>query len=133
MKFSDLSKGQKRCVLSLLKANEELKTTSSVSRKIIVETWTYIKDAGSKVGFPNWLLTSQFKNSKGLYVIPKPTAKDIEEYNNPPKKTKKAKQKREKSLESGIVSKTRLEFNSNKLSEEDMEYYSILDRYSVPF
>lgn len=132
MKFSELSKGQKRCVIGLLEANTSLKKASSVSRKDIVETWENIKEKGSKIGFPNWLLTSKFNAKRGFYTIPKPTAKDIEEYKNPTKKPKKKKlvEKKPKEVK---VSQARLDFESKSLSQEDMEYYSTLDRYGIPF
>lgn len=128
MKFSELSKGQKRCALALIEANDKLK--SPTKRMIIVETWNTLREAGSKVGFPNWLLTSKFKNDKGFYVIPKPTQKDLEEYKNP---VKKAKVKRENTPKVKGISVARTSYINNELSQEDMEYYSTLEKYGIPF
>lgn len=134
MKFSELSKGQKRCVLGLLETNSKLKNQSSTSRQEIVDTWEKIKAKGSKIGFPNWLFVSKFNVKRGFYKIPKPTAIDIEEYKNPvKKKPKKAKKIGEKKQKEVKVSQTRLDFINKSLSQEDMEYYSILEKYGVPF
>ena len=128
MKFSELSKGQKRCALALIESNDKLKSPSK--RMEIVETWNNMRDAGSKVGFPNWLLTSQFKNAKGLYVVPKPTAKDIEEYKNP---VKKPKIKKEKAVRAKGLSVARQAYDNNTLSQEDMQYYNTLEKYGIAF
>lgn len=126
MKFSELSKGQKRCVLALLETNTELKSPSK--RANIVDTWNTMRDAGSKVGFPNWLLTSQFKNAKGMYVIPKPTIKDIEEYNNPVKKPRVKRIAKQK-----IESEVKVAYKNKTLSKEDAEYYNTLEKYGIEF
>ena len=132
MKFSNLSKGQKRCVLALFESNPKLKSSRKVTRKGIVETWEIMREAGTKVGFPNWLLTARFKNEEGFYAIPKPTANDIEEYLNPKKKIKekKIKTKTKKESTSSQIAK---DFDSNNLSQEDMEYYAELKKYGIPF
>lgn len=129
--FSKLSKGQKRCVLALFETDKSLKSSSSVTRKEIVQAWEDFRSKGpSKVGFPNWLLTQKFKNTKGYYVIPKPTQKDLEEYKNPPKKKPKQQVKAKKSKN---ISDARLGFINNTLSEEDKDYYTTLEQYGIPF
>lgn len=131
-KFKDLSKGEKRCVLALFETEPKLKGNKKVQRKHIVSAWEALKSKGSKVGYPNWLLSKDYKNDKGFYVLPVPTPKDLELYLNPPKKPK-PKQTTKKVTNKKGESVLRKEFNSQSLSEEDMEYYSTLNKYGIPF
>lgn len=127
--YSTLSRGQQRCVIKLFEINSKLNTSKGVTRKEVIEAFNQLKATGAKTGFPNWLLTQEFKNSQGKFVIPAPTKEEMAETINPTKKRPKAAKK---ALAPGQLSK-RDKFKAGLMEEADMEYYAILDSYGVEF
>lgn len=77
LKYSDLTKAQKRFVDAILKEDPSIAKTGTVSRKQIESLYWTLNEkresGGEKVGFPNWL-TGPNKISRGLYQVPMPEA-----------------------------------------------------------
>ena len=71
MKYSTLSKAQKRCVDAFIAERPELASQASITRTEVEELWaiTYPKRAlgGPKFGYPMWLIRGP-KVSRGVYV-----------------------------------------------------------------
>lgn len=77
LKYSDLTKAQKRFVDAILREDASIAKTGTATRKQIESLyWTLNEkraNGGEKVGFPNWL-TGPNKVSRGVYQIPMPEA-----------------------------------------------------------
>jgi hypothetical protein len=77
LKYSDLTKAQKRFVDSILREDPSIAKTGTATRKQIESLYWVLNEkrsaGGEKVGFPNWL-TGPNKVSRGVYQIPMPEA-----------------------------------------------------------
>lgn len=77
LKYSDLTKAQKRFVDAVLKEDPSIAKTGTATRKQIESLYWTLNEkravGGEKVGFPNWL-TGPNKVSRGVYQIPMPEA-----------------------------------------------------------
>lgn len=73
LKYTDLTKAQKRFVDAIVKEDPSIKKTGTATRKQIESLYWTLNEkraaGGEKVGFPNWL-TGPNKISRGLYQIP---------------------------------------------------------------
>lgn len=75
MKYSELSKAQKRCIDTFIAKRPELATATSIPRTLVEELW-YLTLAergsgGAKFGYPMWLVKGP-KVGRGVYVFPSP-------------------------------------------------------------
>lgn len=104
LKFSDLSKGQKRYVVTVMNLYPKLKTTGTITLKecndIHNEMFAARASGGTKVGFPIWLITNN-KVARGVYSLPLPTDEQLKSYNNKSKSQSQPTAKRSR-LESII-------------------------------
>lgn len=77
LKYSDLTKAQKRFVDAILREDASIAKTGTATRKQIESLYWVLNEkrdaGGEKVGFPNWL-TGPNKISRGVYQIPMPEA-----------------------------------------------------------
>jgi hypothetical protein len=77
LKYSDLTKAQKRFVDAVLKEDASIAKSGTATRKQIESLYWTLNEkratGGEKVGFPNWL-TGPNKVSRGVYQIPMPEA-----------------------------------------------------------
>lgn len=75
MNYTELTKGQRRCVDAFMEINPELKTANSISRNTVEDTWNIAlsnRDTGGpKFAYPMWLVKGP-KVSRGVYVWPAP-------------------------------------------------------------
>lgn len=77
LKYSDLTKAQKRFVDAILAEDTSIAKSGTATRKQIESIYWALNNkrsaGGVKVGFPNWL-TGPNKVSRGVYQIPMPEA-----------------------------------------------------------
>ena len=85
MKFANLTKAQKRFIVSAITHNPALATQKEVTRAEILDAYWTLRNARTgnepKVGLPNWLMNNA-KTGRGTYVFPAPTEAQLTEYNN---------------------------------------------------
>lgn len=75
MNYSDLTKGQRRCVDAYISIRPELGTADSISRAEVEEVWNIAlsnrESGGPKFAYPMWLVKGP-KVSRGIYKWPSP-------------------------------------------------------------
>lgn len=80
LKYSDLTKAQKRFCDAILREDPSIAKTGTATRKQIESLYWTLNEkratGGEKVGFPNWL-TGPNKVSRGVYQIPMPEATTV--------------------------------------------------------
>lgn len=80
LKYSDLTKAQKRFVDSILKEDPSIAKSGTATRKQIESLYWTLNEkrasGGEKVGFPNWL-TGPNKVARGVYQIPMPEVESV--------------------------------------------------------
>lgn len=113
MKFANLTKSQKRFIVSAITENPALAEKTEVTRAEILEVYWALRNARTgnepKVGLPNWLMNNA-KTGRGAYVFPAPTTTELQEFNTvaTPVKTNttataKARKRLDTILEKGTV------------------------------
>lgn len=75
LNYSDLTKGQKRCIDSFIAARPELATQSIISTKEVAKLYWELHETrasgSAKIGYPVWL--SKFNTvSRGQFAFPAP-------------------------------------------------------------
>lgn len=84
MKFANLTKAQKRFIVSAINHNPALAEKTEVTRAEILDVYWALRNARTgnepKVGLPNWLMNVA-KTGRGAYEFPAPTTAQLEEYN----------------------------------------------------
>lgn len=79
MKYSTLTKIQKRCVDAFIEKRPHLRTANSITRKEIVEIFDELyaerSNGGPKIGFPVWIVKGKIL-ARGSYEFPGPEAKE---------------------------------------------------------
>lgn len=75
LNYSDLTKGQKRCIDAFISARPELATQAVISTKEVAKLYWELhetrKSGASKIGYPVWL--SKFNTvSRGQFAFPAP-------------------------------------------------------------
>jgi len=77
LKYSELTKAQKRFVDAVLREFPAIKKSGTVSRKELESIYWTLNEkretGGEKVGFPNWL-TGPNKVARGVFQVPMPEA-----------------------------------------------------------
>jgi hypothetical protein len=77
LKYSELTKAQKRFVDAVLREFPAVKKSGTVSRKELESIYWTLNEkretGGEKVGFPNWL-TGPNKVARGVFQVPMPEA-----------------------------------------------------------
>jgi hypothetical protein len=78
LKYSDLSKGQKRCIDAFVEHRPELASAETLASKDMYYIWQEIfakrADGGPKIGYPHWL--SKFNQlERGMLAFPGPNSK----------------------------------------------------------
>jgi hypothetical protein len=77
LKYSDLTKAQKRFVDAVVREFPTVAKTGQVSRKELESIYWTLNEkraaGGEKVGFPNWL-TAKNKVGRGVFALPLDTA-----------------------------------------------------------
>lgn len=83
LKFSELTKSQKRCIVKYIHLDSSLKENPEITLHKVGKLHALaFEDRGSlneKIGYPNWL----FKNNKvkrGVYMIPVPSEQEMQDY-----------------------------------------------------
>jgi hypothetical protein len=75
LKYSELTKAQKRFVDAVLREFPAIKKSGTVSRKELESIYWTLNEkretGGEKVGFPNWL-TGPNKVARGVFQVPMP-------------------------------------------------------------
>jgi len=112
LKYSELTKAQKRFVDAVLREFPAIKKSGTVSRKELESIyWTLNekrKTGGEKVGFPNWL-TGPNKVARGVFQVPMPEADVVKA-----KKTvAEEKAKFEKIVEDSILDETDEDYDTD--------------------
>jgi hypothetical protein len=81
LKYSELTKAQKRFVDAVLREFPAIKKSGTVSRKELESIYWTLNEkretGGEKVGFPNWL-TGPNKVARGVFQVPMPEADVVE-------------------------------------------------------
>jgi len=84
LKFSELSKSQKKAIVVITNHTPELKKDGRVTLKQIIAITQDIaakRDEGApKIGYPNWLFKHN-KIERGIYQIPVPTDEEVAKFN----------------------------------------------------
>lgn len=84
MKFTNLTKAQKRFIVAAINHNPALAEQTEVTRAEILDAYWTLRNARTgnepKVGLPNWLMNTA-KTGRGTYVFPAPTTAELTEYN----------------------------------------------------
>lgn len=113
MKYSELSKAQKRCIDAFVRIRPDLATAESITRPEVVMLFDTLYDAradgGEKIGFPMWLIKGP-KVSRGVYVFPAPGA------------TQEVKAKDAEHI---------APVTAAKIEEEDKEFFTDLQEYGI--
>lgn len=128
LKFNDLSKSQKKCIIALIEANPALKTTGQISLKEVVAITQDLaakRSAGApKIGYPNWLFKHN-KLERGMYELPLPTEQDLSDYAQG-----SVKQPKVKAVKSKVAAATRLEkiVESSPVHTQDVEDFNAILR-----
>jgi len=126
LKFNDLSKSQKKCIIALIEANPALKTTGKISLKEVVAITQDLaakRTAGApKIGYPNWLFKHN-KIERGMYELPLPTEQDLSDY-------AQGSVKQPKVSKSKAAAATRLEkiIESSPVHTQDVEDFNAILR-----
>jgi hypothetical protein len=83
LKFSDLSKSQKKCVVALVDANPSLKSVAQITLKEVVAITQSLAakrtDGAPKIGYPNWLFKHN-KVDRGVYQLPVPSEQELADF-----------------------------------------------------
>ena len=79
LKYSDLSKSQKRFVDAVIEVRPNLATGGTITLKECAAVYYELRGTrtgakGEKIGYPNWLYAAN-KISRGVYDFPAPNAK----------------------------------------------------------
>lgn len=126
LKFNDLSKSQKKCIIALIEANPALKTTGQITLKEVVSITQDLaakRTAGApKIGYPNWLFKHN-KIERGMYELPLPTEQDLSDY-------AQGSVKQPKVSKSKAAAATRLEkiIESSPVHTQDVEDFNAILR-----
>lgn len=85
MNFTNLTKAQKRFIVSAINHNPALAEKTEVTRAEILDAYWTLRNARTgnepKVGLPNWLMNNA-KTGRGTYTFPAPTEAQLTEYNS---------------------------------------------------
>jgi hypothetical protein len=77
LKYSDLTKGQKRCIDAFVTYRPELASAETIATKDLFVLWQEIysqrANGAPKVGFPNWLSNNN-QIQRGLLSFPGPNS-----------------------------------------------------------
>lgn len=77
LKYSDLTKGQKRCIDAFIAHRPELAKADTITTKEVYNLWNEIYaqrgQGGAKVGYPNWL-PKYNQVQRGLVYFPGPNS-----------------------------------------------------------
>jgi len=80
LKYSELSKGQKRCIDAFVEHRPELASAETLASKDMYHIWQEIfakrADGAPKIGYPHWL--SKFNQlERGMLAFPGPNSKGV--------------------------------------------------------
>lgn len=82
LKYSDLSKGQKRCIDAFVKYHPELASAETLASKDMYHIWHEIfndRSSGApKIGYPHWLSKNN-QIRRGVLAFPGPESKGLTE------------------------------------------------------
>lgn len=82
LKYSDLSKGQKRLIDAFVQYRPELATAETLASKDMYHIWQEIfadrANGGPKVGYPHWL-SKHNQIRRGVLAFPGPQSKGLTE------------------------------------------------------
>lgn len=73
MKYSELTKAQKRAVDYYVELDPSLKTSNSITRHKVEELFFKCREVHGKFGYPNWIVKGE-KIARGIYAWPGPEA-----------------------------------------------------------
>jgi hypothetical protein len=80
LKYSDLSKGQRKCIYAYVAHRPELATADTIVSKEIYSIFKELEalraTGGEKVGYPNWLLKHN-QIQRGVHAFPGPKSKGL--------------------------------------------------------
>ena len=112
LKYSELTKAQKRFVDAVLREFPAIKKSGTLSRKELESIYWTLNEkretGGEKVGFPNWL-TGPNKVARGVFQVPMPEADVVKA-----KKTvAEEKAKFEKIVEDSILDETDEDYDTD--------------------
>jgi hypothetical protein len=116
LKYSDLSKGQKRCIDAYVAHRPELASAETLSSNDMHHMYFEIRakraDGGPKVGYPNWL--TKFNSlERGMIAFPGPNSKGISK-----KTSAKAKSELEKSKLQEIIDTSEVVIDEDEFAAE---------------
>ena len=116
LKYSELSKGQKRCIDAFVEHRPELASAETLKSKDMYHIWQEIfakrKDGGPKIGYPHWL--SKFNQiERGVLAFPGPKSKGTTK-----KQSAKATSEFEKSKLKQIIDTSDVQINEDEFAAE---------------
>jgi hypothetical protein len=80
LKYSDLSKGQRKCIDAFVAHHPELATADTLASKDMYHIWHDIfakrADGAAKIGYPHWL-SKHNQISRGILSFPGPSSKGL--------------------------------------------------------